>query len=548
MPVLVCPPVINSVAVGISQGDSVVVRVDSLFPSSFAYKCGPISIYGRKTSVTCNSADTVFSRHITFCLEECADEVMVEIIAKNDSTGEYSTTTCMVIVQVQEQLPPDLVCRDSVIILGADSMATIDSMVLLSLLSDKSGIGSLTFTGSGTKAGSGSIQFTSNGDGTFGKFDCTTLDTFQVTVIATDIHGNSDSCMAELIVIDTSNLCPAPFTFIGSVVVDNYMGLRHADLDLFNQSNTYQSHTDVKGRFEFNSQIDRQNLTLAIDYQDEWITGITANDLYHLQNHITGYKPVTEPHFLMSSDVNADGQVDLIDLLDLKKILLGISSPMTSEVDPWLYMSYSDLVHDHMANRYNEFRLKPLNEGINILPILATKRGDLDGDIVDEVETRSIEDLSIRVDDYKIEAGQEVYLDISWNESAALAAQFEFILGDIQILSVEGEDVEIFSDNEVHRVVYYKNQVQTNKTEALRLHIRTSKAINLQKDLKLSDNFDHLVFDSDGEKSRLQLTIERNITGKGEKIISDEMLIVPNPIRGNFHLALGSSLLAGRDG
>ena len=542
VPILVCPPAIHSVAVGISQGESVMVRVDSLFPSDFDYKCGPISIYGRKLSVTCDPSDTVFSKLITFCLDECEDEVMVEIIAKNDSTGMYSTNTCMVMVQVQEQIPPQLECRDSVIVLGADTMATIDTMVLLSLLTDKSGIGSLTFTGSGTMAGSG-IQFASNGDGTFGKFDCSLLDTFQVTIVATDINGNHDSCVAELIVIDTLNLCPAPFTFQGSIVVDNYMGLRHADIDLSNESSAYFSNTDIQGRFEFGADIARNNLRLAVDYSDEWINGITANDLYHLQNHITGYRPIAEDHFLMSSDVNADGEIDLMDLLELKKVLLGITSRMTSEVNPWLYMSTSDLVKDKFANHSNEFVLNPLQDGPNFLEILATKRGDLDGDIVDLVETRSVDNLSITLDKSELKAGETSLMKIALKDDIA-AMQVELHIPNVEIQKVTGSDIEIFSDNNNHRLLYYRNPSKAIE-DHIELVLRAHTAINLEHKMILNDQFENLRFNSEGERSRLTLDL-LDLDDSG-RLSREGMALIPNPSNGVFNIELAPSIFENKE-
>jgi gliding motility-associated-like protein len=90
--------------------------------------------------------------------------------------------SCSSVLTVLDTIKPQLSCKDTTLYLAGGTIS-IDSSFVTSLITDNCGIGSVTLSKT--------------------NFTCTDLDTNRVTVIVTDLSGNIDSCVANVIMLDT---------------------------------------------------------------------------------------------------------------------------------------------------------------------------------------------------------------------------------------------------------------------------------------------------------------------------------------------------------
>ncbi len=67
------------------------------------------------------------------------------------------------------------------------------------------------------------------------------------------------------------------------------------------------------------------------------LTGVTTLDLVLVRQHILGIQPLPDPYAMIRADINNDGGIDLIDLADLRNLIMG-SSQVFPRNTPWRFI------------------------------------------------------------------------------------------------------------------------------------------------------------------------------------------------------------------
>lgn len=110
-------------------------------------------------------------------------------------------------------------------------------------------------------------------------------------------------------------------------LIDNNTGLGLVPMTLTWNNNTYKFSTDIGGNFKLNipdSGKTTNEIRLSVDYNLDYITGVSAVDLLLIQKHILGVLPFSHYRQFLAADVDQSGDINAIDLVELKKLLLGI--------------------------------------------------------------------------------------------------------------------------------------------------------------------------------------------------------------------------------
>ena len=96
-----------------------------------------------------------------------------------------NSDSCTANVTVQDTISPVALCNDITVNLDANGQAQITASDIDAGSADNCAIASVTL------------------DGTTGDYDCDSVGVNTVTLIVTDVNGNSDSCTANVTVQDT---------------------------------------------------------------------------------------------------------------------------------------------------------------------------------------------------------------------------------------------------------------------------------------------------------------------------------------------------------
>lgn len=197
----------------------------------------------------------------------------------------------------------------------------------------------------------------------------------------------SDQCMNEveveqsLTVVDSreddaSNL-------VGQVFFSRGGAMDQVEVFLTQEVGIYtdaaMSITDTEGSYAF------ENMPLGGEYfidpekNDDPLNGVTTLDLILIQRHILGLTVLDDPALLIAADVNNDFRVTSLDLVELRRLLLGYTENFTNK-DSWTF------VHDQQAIEYgfpleDEYRVSELAGDMSV-SFTGIKTGDISGDAI----------------------------------------------------------------------------------------------------------------------------------------------------------------------
>lgn len=96
------------------------------------------------------------------------------------------------------------------------------------------------------------------------------------------------------------------------------------EVTLTSSGHVYPTYiTDKDGKFHFTIP-DSEAYTINCYRNDFFRNGVSSLDLIRIQKHLLGVEPITNPYDLIAADANNSLSVSAIDLIELRKLILGI--------------------------------------------------------------------------------------------------------------------------------------------------------------------------------------------------------------------------------
>lgn len=105
------------------------------------------------------------------------------------------------------------------------------------------------------------------------------------------------------------------------------------------------------GQFSFNAQLaPNEQYTLQAAKTGGDRNGVSTHDLLLISRHILGVAPFNDPLLLIASDANRDSRVTTIDLIYLRRLILGIDMEFDNQ-ESWIFINSAY----QFQNPYNPF-------------------------------------------------------------------------------------------------------------------------------------------------------------------------------------------------
>lgn len=147
-----------------------------------------------------NSVDNcnIVTRTLSRTIFRCADVGSVTSVLLTVTDQDGNSSSCSVNVTVSDTTPPNMVCRPGIVYLTSGGTASVSAPLFDGGTNDSCGIASLSFRGIPNVV------------------TCSEVGTRNVTLIATDVNGNVDSCTTTLTVLDTI----APVIICDTITLD----------------------------------------------------------------------------------------------------------------------------------------------------------------------------------------------------------------------------------------------------------------------------------------------------------------------------------------
>ncbi len=313
-----------------------------------------------------------------------------------------------------------------------------------------------------------------------------------------DLDGMKiDSCnTADLELDDNDDSCGDGFTIGGEIESEDGFAVEETEV-MIQGMPMEPAMTSETGNYFIQGLFNSGGYTVKPSRDKDDLEGISTLDLVGIQKHLLGIAPLTSPYKMIAADVNRSGRVSGLDVLELRKLLLGIYSEFP-ENESWRFVEstfqFPDPYNPFMTEFPESVYLDTLMHASTEIDFIGIKVGDVNGSYFNlngpEVVTRTAgaalqaEDLvsaggTIEVPFYLAGVSPMIGIQFSMEFDPALAAGWEIEgLNDI----FRPEDIHI-ADNRL-TVVWndVENIVWDEETPVftIRLH-------DVHKGVRLSD-------------------------------------------------------------
>ena len=193
-----------------------------------------------------------------------------------------------------------------------------------------------------------------------GKLDVTVVD-----VYVTDKAGNNDFCKVTLQLQDNPDAanglphgaCPDTTAMVailtGKLQTEEQEGVESATVAVQSPHMTSPAtlNTVSDGSYSFSSMPMNDQYTIQARRNDNPMNGVSTLDLVLIQKHIMGSESLSSAYKVIAADVDNNHDVNAIDLVELRKLILGIYDKLPNNTS-WKFVPRS-YVFTEIANPWN---------------------------------------------------------------------------------------------------------------------------------------------------------------------------------------------------
>ncbi len=286
----------------------------------------------------------------------------------------------------------------------------------------------------------------------------TTNAVLTVPVYVWDACNNFDFCLVNLRLIDNNDPTTTGGTgsIAGTVVTE--FGETVEQVDVANEdmmfTATIHDMTDDSGSYAFEHNGMNNDFEVTASKNDDYLNGVSTLDLVIIQRHILGSATLDSPYKMIAADVNNDKAITAIDLIQLRKLILGIYDELPNN-SSWRFADASTTID--ISNPWNT-----IDETINIYNLttdmmdenfIGVKIGDVNQSVVANAastttESRSAASIDVSYADRAIEVGELVELVITGESLTDLYGyQFTLETEGLELVEVESGMIEVTNAN-----------------------------------------------------------------------------------------------------
>jgi hypothetical protein len=176
------------------------------------------------------------------------------------------------------------------------------------------------------------------------------------------------------------------------------------------------------------------------------LNGVSTYDLVKISQHILEVQLLPSPYKIVSADVNHDGNVSTVDLVQLRRLILFIDTEFQNNTS-WRFVEadfvFPDPTDPFLTSFPEVFSVNGLNLDVNDADFIAMKIGDVNNSASSNgytsgADDRSSGDLTFAIQDQEMKAGETYTVDFTANDFAAVYG-YQFTLGfDNSAVQFEG--------------------------------------------------------------------------------------------------------------
>lgn len=281
----------------------------------------------------------------------------------------------------------------------------------------------------------------------------------ELDVYVWDEKDNADFCKVFLTLVDNNESCnggPSPMAQIGGYI--SGVGgepLENVEVEVISPQPEYpvSKMTDASGHFMFDNNRMYNSYELSGHNNSDPLNGVSTLDLVLIQRHILGLEELDSPFKLIAADINNDENISSLDLLELRKLILGIYNEFPNN-ESWRFVNESRIIDANNPWPVPDSRfIEDLGNNMMQENFVGLKVGDVNGSASfsnsgQGNDSHSANTLIMEFDDQVFEKGDIVELVLRMKNTSHVAGmQFTLESNALELIDMEGIDVDLGESN-----------------------------------------------------------------------------------------------------
>lgn len=268
-------------------------------------------------------------------------------------------------------------------------------------------------------------------------------DKLMLPVYVWDECYNYDFCLVELRIIDNGGGTSAKVS--GQIAREDEQSVEAVEtyLKRMDIAEATMQLTNDQGQFSFEENLMSKEYELTAVKNDDYLNGVSTVDLVRIQRHILGMELLDSPYKMIAADINNDKKINGSDLVELRKLILGIYMELP-ENGSWKFIDKSSILSLSAPWNYSEkISIQELNTDLENKNFIGVKIGDVDNSSVSAANSTPLQNrqnqiVEFEFEDRMLEPGEEFELAI--NTKADLHGfQLTMSLKDLTFIEVLDE-------------------------------------------------------------------------------------------------------------
>jgi len=332
-------------------------------------------------------------------------------------------------------------------------------------------------------------------------FDCGDLPSTEVRMTVWDEKLNFDFCTVILNLADNQGACGGSImTSVAGKVVSN-MGQQVVNAEIILDNGIPEMSKTVlstgTGSYLFSDAPMHYNYSITGKKNDDYLNGVSTLDLVLIQRHVLGMTKLANPYHVIAADVNSDEKVTAADLVELRKLILGIY-PSLPKSGSWKFLADGQTFAD--ANNpwpFNErIYIEDLDHQMTNQNFVGVKIGDVNGTATSNANsllTEQRSQVNLTTENVKLAAHQSHIVALAANVDNIYGMQFTLTLNDALLTDIYVGGNRL-SDAHIAKITENKYNVSWNDMnpiggdQLITLHVTPSKNTDLSTVLQLNSS------------------------------------------------------------
>ena len=307
------------------------------------------------------------------------------------------------------------------------------------------------------------------------------LQNLDIELYVIDESGNEDFCNVQLSIIDDSNICVnsdsnGVAAIGGKIMTINNEPLQAVTLQL---SERDIANSNNLGLYAFYNLPMYQDYDILASREHNYKEGITVSDLVLIQRHILQQQEISSSYNLIAADVNGDQKISVLDIVELRRLLLGYTSQFISSPS-WRFLPDQKMKDvPHVWPFMENLSLINLSENRMFENLTGVKIGDVNGSFIENLKNLNQEfhNLEFIADKNDVKKGDHIFVRFRSKETTDIAGmQFTLGVKGLRHLSSSSGAIQITGDNwgypdaEHITCVWHGDQMNQKRNELFTLH------------------------------------------------------------------------------